>query len=102
MVAGFTMAGMPASSVGASFSSIPQTGKLKGVDVHGHALERHADVPPDERAALRQGLGGPLHVERLVGELAAPARCVREQRADAPSMSTQLSRRVAPVAAEMA
>ena len=30
-LAGLTIAGMPASRVGASFSSIPQTGKLKAL-----------------------------------------------------------------------
>ena len=30
-VAGFTMAGTPASRVGASFSSMPHTGKLKAL-----------------------------------------------------------------------
>ena len=31
VVAGFTMAGTPANIAGASFSSIPQTGKLKAL-----------------------------------------------------------------------
>ena len=35
---------------------MPHTGKVEGVDVHRRAFERHADVLPDERAALGQRL----------------------------------------------
>ena len=82
-VAGFTMVGTPARKAVESFSSIPHTGKVEGVDLDGHAFQRHADVATDERAALAQRLGAAVDVERLVGKLAATAARVREQRPDA-------------------
>ena len=52
-VAGFTMAGTPASSVGASFSSIPHTGKLNALmwtatPSSGTQMWRPTNVPPFE------------------------------------------------------
>ena len=100
-VAGFTIAGTPASSVGASFSSIPQHGEVERVDVDGDALERHADVATDEGAALRQRLRRPVDVERLVRELAASTRRVREEACRCrPRCRSTNPCFVAPVAAE--
>jgi hypothetical protein len=58
-VAGFTMHGTPASSAGASFSSIPHTGKLKALmctatPSSGTQMCRPTKVPP-----LDSGSTGP-------------------------------------------
>src|SRR5438874_1810174 len=58
-------------------------GEVEGVDVHGDALERHADMASDERAAFRQRLGGTVDEERLVGKVATTTARVGEQRPDA-------------------
>ena len=55
-VAGFTIAGTPASSVGASFSIIPQTGKLKALmwtatPSSGTQMWRPTNVPPFDSAS---------------------------------------------------
>ncbi len=60
----------------------PPDGEVEGVDVYPHAFERHEDMPTHKGPALRQRLGGPLHMETLVREFsAAPAR-IGEKRAD--------------------
>jgi hypothetical protein len=56
-VAGFTIAGMPASSVGASFSSIPHTGKLNALmwtatPSSGTQMCRPTNVPPFDSASI--------------------------------------------------
>ena len=58
-------------------------GEVERVDVHGDALQRHADVPADERPALRQRLRRPVDVETLIRKVSSPARRVGEERADA-------------------
>ena len=82
-VAGFTIAGMPARKVGRQLLQHAPAGEVEGVDVDRDALERHADVPPDEGAALRQRLDVAVDVEGLVGKLAAAPAGVGEERPDA-------------------
>jgi hypothetical protein len=99
-VAGFTIAGMPASSVGASFSSIPHTGKLNALmwtatPSSGTQMCRPTNVPPFESDSI-----GAVDVERLVRKLAAALARVDEERADAAVDVDPRVGFVAPVAGE--
>jgi hypothetical protein len=72
--------------------------------MHGHAAARHQDVRAAEQALLAQVERRPSWIRLPLGSSAAPVLAYEKQRAAAaaPSMSIQLSTRVAPVWAEMA
>ena len=57
-------------------------GKIEGIDVDRHTLERHAHVPADEGARFRQRLRHAVDIERLVRQLAPALRRIHEERAD--------------------
>ena len=79
----------------------PPHREVERVDLHGHAVQRRADVLAEERAAAAQRLDGALDVDGVVGQLAlglarvrrAASRCRRRRR-------TSSRASVAPVRAE--
>jgi hypothetical protein len=75
--------GHPARSVGASFSSIPQQGKLKALICTATPCSGVRMCWADEAAVLRQRLDIALGQDAGVGQFAPPFRGVAEQRADA-------------------
>ena len=50
-VAGLDTTGMPARMATATFSKVPQAGKVEGVDVHGDTGSWHANMVRDEAGA---------------------------------------------------
>ena len=100
-MAGFTTAGTPAMMLGAIFSSIPQQGKLNALICtetprFGVRTCRAENVLLADRRS-----GPPSTIKR---SLANSRRAILEKLNSVPippSMSTQLSARVAPVKAEI-
>ncbi len=97
-MAGLTIAGTPASSVGASFSSIPHTGKLKALmctaaPSSGTQMCWPTKVPPLESASTP-----PSTYTRLFGSSRVPLLAYTNSVPMPPSMSIQESPLVAPVA----
>ena len=82
-MAGLTITGTPASTAGASFSSIPQTGKLKALMNTPHPAGR-VDVLADEGPAPAERLGLAVDVEDVAGQLPPSLAGVHEQALDAP------------------
>ena len=96
-MAGFTIAGTPASNVGASFSSMPQTGKLKALmctaaPSRGTQMCWPMKVPPFESTSTL-----PSMYTRLFGSSRLPLLANTIIVPMPPSMSIQESALVAPV-----
>ena len=97
-MAGFTIAGTPASSAGASFSSMPHTGKLKALMCtaapdSGTQMCWPTKLPPLERASTP-----PSRKMRLLGSSRVPLLAYTNSVLIPPSMSIHASPLVAPVA----
>ncbi len=98
--AGFTIAGTPARIVGASFSSMPQTGKLNALmctatPSSGTQMCRPTKVPPLDSTSV-----APSTWNVSFGKSRRPREAYAKSVPMPPSMSTQPSRFVAPVAAD--
>ena len=74
---------MPASSVGASFSSMPHTGKLNALMWIAAPSSGTQMCWPMNVPVFDSTFDVAIHVDAAVRQLARAARCIREQRADA-------------------
>ena len=98
--AGLTMVGTPASTAGASFSSMPHTGKLNALICSATPGSDVYTCRPTNVPLLADRLDVAVDEDEAVGQLALGAAAVHEEVPMPPSMSPVPSRRVAPVASE--
>ena len=100
-VAGFTMAGTPASSEHASFSSIPHTGKLKALMCTATPSSGTHTCRPTKLPPFDSGSTGPSTKNVSSGKSRRPRLAYANSVPMPPSTSTQWSVFVAPVHDEM-
>jgi hypothetical protein len=101
-VAGLPMQGTPARKLGANFSSRPQTGKLKALMWTARPPRGTRMWVPAKVFFLPSGMAGPSCSRLPEGSSLAPTPAYANSVPLPPSMSIQLSVRVAPVWAEIA
>ena len=96
------MQGMHAKKLGANFSSRPQTGKLKALIWTAMPPRGTKICVPAKPPFLPSAKAGPSWIRLPLGNSLLPIPAYAKKVPAPPSMSTQLSTRVAPVWAEMA
>ncbi|BBE23864.1 hypothetical protein MN0502_27470 [Arthrobacter sp. MN05-02] len=99
-VAGFTMVGTPARKAGASFSSMPHTGKLKALICTATPGMRVWMCVPRNEPSLDSTSGGPSTMTCEFGSSRRPLDPKVNRTPMPPSMSTMESIFVAPVFAD--